>query len=143
MLDGLSLRAFVKTSGRTGLHVHVPVVPEYDYGVVRSIASTITRFLLERHPQDVTTEWAVEERMGKVFIDYNQNVRGKTLACAYSPRPAPQATVSLPFPWEELGTAFPTDFDILNVPGRITDRGDAWAGILDARSGLKQILRRI
>ena len=66
------------------------------------MAETIGWFLSARRPKDVTLEWAVEKRAGKVFFDYNQNVRGKSLAAAYSPRRHAQATVSMPLTWEEL-----------------------------------------
>ena len=72
----------------------------------------------------------MEKRAGKVFLDYNQNVRGKTLASIYSPRPSPQASVSIPLKWDELGKVYPTDFTILNVPERLSKVGDLWANIM-------------
>jgi bifunctional non-homologous end joining protein LigD len=140
ILDSLKLNAYVKTSGKTGLHVHVPVVRWPGYRAVRSAAQTIGRALVEKHPEAITMDWAVEKRTGKVFFDYNQNVRGKTLACAYSPRPAPEATVSTPLRWEELGRVYPTDFTLLNVPERLEKTGDLWADILTSKSDLKIIL---
>lgn len=107
VLNSLSLSGFVKTSGRTGLHIYVPIMRQFDYGATRAAAETIGRFLLQAHPREVTTDWAVEKRTGRVFIDYNQNVRGKTLASAYSPRPAPEATVSMPLAWDELDRIYP------------------------------------
>ena len=86
-LDELDLNAFVKTSGKTGLHVYVPITRRLNYKAVRSAAEIIGKFLVQRHPREITTEWAQEKRTGKVFMDYGQNVRGKTLASVYSPRP--------------------------------------------------------
>lgn len=140
VLDSLSLSAFVKTSGKTGLHVFVPVIRQFDYTTVRAAGETICRFLLQQHPEQITMEWAVEKRTGKVFLDYNQNVRGKTLAAIYSPRPTPEAAVSMPLRWDELDKVYPTDFTIVNVPARLAETGDLWAGILAAKHDLKALL---
>lgn len=140
-LDGLSLSSFVKTSGRTGLHVYVPILRQFDFHAVHSTAKTVCQFLLNRHSKAVTTGWTVEKRYGKVFLDYNQNVRGKTLASVYSPRPSSKATVSTPLCWDELGKAYPTDFTILNMPDRLTRLGDLWENILDTKHDLKQLLK--
>ncbi|MBI4570650.1 MAG: DNA ligase D, partial [Chloroflexi bacterium] len=86
VLDSLSLSSFVKTSGKTGLHIYVPVLRQLDYDAARAASETIGRFVLQAHPRDVTMEWSVDKRPGKVFLDYNQNARGKTLASIYSPR---------------------------------------------------------
>ncbi|MBI2832131.1 MAG: DNA ligase D [Chloroflexi bacterium] len=140
-LDALTLFAFVKTSGRTGLHVYVPVTRRLDYAAVRSAAETISLFLQRKHPREITVDWAVEKRTGKIFVDYNQNVRGKTLASVYSPRPTLEATVSMPLRWDELGKVYPTDFTILNVPERLSEMGDLWAGILEAKRDLGNLLK--
>ncbi len=139
-LDGLSLASFVKTSGRTGLHIYVPVLRQFDYHAVHSASRTICQFVLQRHPEMATTEWAVERRSGKVFFDYNQNLRGKTLVSVYSPRATPEATVSVPLRWDELGKVYPTDFTILNTPGRLAELGDLWENILQAKGDLKGLL---
>ena len=140
MLDSLSLSSFVKTSGRTGLHVYVPILRTLDYRAVRSACETIGRFLLRQHPRQITMDWTVEKRTGKVFFDHNQNVRGKTLASIYSPRPLPEAPVSMPLGWDELSDAYPSDFTILSAPGLLAERGDLWAGILDAKHDLEGLL---
>ena len=75
----------------------------------------------------------MEKRKGKIFLDHNQNVRGKTLASVYSPRPSPEATVSIPLRWDELEKAYPTDFTILTAPDRLAKVGDLWANILEAK----------
>jgi bifunctional non-homologous end joining protein LigD len=95
-LNELHLNAFVKTSGKTGIHIYVPITRRLNYKAVRSAAETAGKFLLQRHPREITTKWAQEKRQGKVFIDFGQNVRGKTLACAYSPHPTPDAAISTP-----------------------------------------------
>lgn len=140
VLDSLTLASFLKTSGRTGLHIYVPILRRLDFEAVHSIARTIGGFLLKQHPREITMEWAVARRYGKVFLDYNQNLRGKTLASIYSPRAMPEATVSMPLRWEELGSIYPTDFTILNAPDRLAQLGDLWAGILDAKRDLAGLL---
>ena len=140
LLDGLSLNAFVKTSGKTGLHLYVPIVRNLEYRAARRAAETIGQFLLQRHPGEITMEWATEKRKGKVFIDYAQNVRGKTLASVCSPRPNDEAGVSFPLRWDEVGKVYPTDFTVLSVPELLKERGDSWARILDAKKDLSQAL---
>jgi bifunctional non-homologous end joining protein LigD len=140
LLTSLSLPAFVKTSGRTGLHVYVPILRQYRYDEVRALAGSLGRYLVEQHPQDITMDWSVRKREGKVFFDHNQNSRGKTLASAYSPRPSPEASVSMPLLWEDLEHAYPTDFTILNAPDRLARSGDPWRGILTAKHDLRDLL---
>ena len=140
ILDSLSLTAFIKTSGRTGLHIFVPVRRQFDTAAIRSAAKTISSYLLEKHPKDISVDWAVEKRSGKIFLDYNQNVRGKTLAAIYSPRPSPQATVSAPLRWDEVGQAYPTDFTLATMPERLASVGDIWADILDRKGDLAKLV---
>ena len=138
----IGLEAFVKTSGRTGLHLYLPIRRRFTFGEVRAMAETIGRHLRSRHPRDVTLEWAVERRTGKIFFDYNQNVRGKSLAAAFSPRRHDRATVSMPVRWEDLGSVFPTDFTIANAPVFLARDGDPWDGILAVKSDLAAELAR-
>ena len=140
ILDALSLSSFVKTTGRTGLHVYVPILRQLDYSAVRSACETIGKFLVRAHPRDITMEWSVEKRTGKVFYDHNQNVRGKTLASLYSPRPSPHAGVSMPILWDELGSVYPTDFTILTSPDRLEGTGDLWTDILKEKHDFESLL---
>jgi len=140
MLDELGLAAFVKTTGRTGLHIYVPIVRSLDHHATHTISETLARVLAQQHPAQVTIEWAVDKRKGKVFADYNQNVRGKTLASIYSPRVLPWAAVSMPLRWDEVGKVFPTDFTILTAPDRLRQVGDLWSGILQAKHDLAGLL---
>jgi bifunctional non-homologous end joining protein LigD len=136
-LEALDLRAFAKTSGKTGLHVFVPVVRRYTYAQTHAFAKTMTTWLVGQHPAELTTAWGVEERVGKVFLDYNQNVRGKTLASVYSLRPVPEATVSVPVTWAELRAGFdPLAWTMTTVFDRLGRVGDLWADILKAAQSL-------
>jgi bifunctional non-homologous end joining protein LigD len=141
-LDRLALPSFVKTSGRTGLHIFIPVLRQADFHGIHAAAETLSQFLRQQHPAGITTDWAVEKRRGKIFLDYNQNVRGKTLASVYSPRPSPEATVSVPLRWDELDKIYPTDFTIVNTPDRLADLGDLWFGILNAKVDLVKLLTK-
>ncbi len=132
LLD-LGLTAFLKTSGKTGLHLYVPVVREYDYDTIRALAETLGRHVMKEMPKEVTMEWSVKKRPEKIFFDHNQNVRGKTLVAAYSPRAAAGATVSMPLRWEELDDVYPADFDLFTVPKLLERRPDPWADILTIR----------
>jgi len=82
------------------------------------MAEQICRYLLVQHPNELTTEWSIERRRGKVFLNYNQNTRGKTLACAYSPRALRGVPVSMPLGWEELEQVYPAEFNIHTVHER-------------------------
>jgi bifunctional non-homologous end joining protein LigD len=136
-LESIGLMPFVKTSGKTGLHVFVPVKRNFDYDTTRHFAGTICRQVESRHPDKITTEWIVAKRRGKIFLDFNQNVRGKTLASVYSARPTPWAGVSLPFNWEELEAIYPGDFNISNAPSRLAKVGDLWANIMKSKKPLE------
>ncbi|HZT05976.1 MAG TPA: DNA ligase D [Chloroflexota bacterium] len=135
-LDALKLPSFVKTSGRTGLHIFVPVLRQLPYGAIHAAAEMTARYLERMHPDAITTAWAVAKRTGKVFVDFNQNARAKTVSAIFSPRAAPGASVSTPLDWSELGRIYPTDFTIATTPERLRARGDPWEGILDAKVDL-------
>jgi bifunctional non-homologous end joining protein LigD len=140
MLGRLDLEIFVKTSGRTGLHLYLPLVRNFDYDAARNIAETIGRFALQQWPDEVTLEWAVVRRTGKIFFDYNQNSRGKSLSSIFCPRRHPMATVSMPVEWDELESVYPTDFTLRTVPDLLEERGDPWADILSAKQDLTELL---
>src|ERR1700738_1533786 len=136
LLKQMSLEAIVKTSGKTGLHVFVPIERTVTFDEARHICETVGRHVMRAHPKDITMDWAVEKRTGKIFIDYNMNVRGKTLNVAYSPRGVAGAPVSMPLSWEELEAAEPMDFTINNVPARLEKTGDRWHDVLETKQSL-------
>jgi bifunctional non-homologous end joining protein LigD len=140
ILDQLSLSSFLKTSGKTGLHIYVPILRQYDYPVTRKTCELVGRFLMQQLPRDVTMEWTVARRSGHIFLDHNQNVRTKNMASVYSLRPAPGAPVSTPLRWDELDRVYPSDFSIETVPERVETTGDLWAGILEAKHDLRRLL---
>jgi bifunctional non-homologous end joining protein LigD len=139
----LKITSFVKTSGKTGIHIYVPIKTEYTYDQSRAFAEIIGKILLSRFPQKVTMEWNTTKRTGKVFFDYNQNSRGKTIASVYSVRPTISATVSMPIEWKHLNDIFPTDFTLLSVPNLIRGNNDPWKGVLEQKQDLNKILATV
>src|SRR6478735_2418054 len=105
-----------KTSGNRGVHVYARVRPTHEFLDVRHGVIGIARELERRLPDLVTTAWWKEERGDKIFVDFNQANRDRTIASAYSPRPLPAATVSMPVRWDQLRSVTPGDFTVLTVP---------------------------
>ncbi len=142
LLDTMKLEPIVKTSGKTGLHVFVPIKRSIDFDAARHVSELVGRHLLRQHPKDITMDWAVPKRTGKIFMDHNMNVRGKTLNVAYSPRGAPGAPVSMPLTWDELAKAHPLDFRIANAPQRLAAAGDRWRDVLKLKQSLERALKQ-
>jgi bifunctional non-homologous end joining protein LigD len=142
LLQSMALEPIVKTSGKTGLHVFVPIRRTLDFDAARHVSELVGRHLMARHPKDITLEWSVPKRTGKIFMDYNMNVRGKTLNVAYSPRGEPGAPVSMPLTWEELAGAHPLDFRITNAAQRLARTGDRWRDALKEKQDLERALRQ-
>ncbi len=132
LMSELGLTAWAKTTGNRGVHVFARIAPTHEFLDVRHGVIGIARELERRLPDLVTTSWWKEERGERVFVDFNQACRDRTLASAYSPRPLPGAPVSMPVTWAELPNVEPADFTVHNVPGLVAERGDAWAGLGDA-----------
>lgn len=132
VLEELGVVGFPKTSGGRGVHIYLRIRPEWTFVQVRRAAIAFARELERRDPDRITTSWWKEERGVKVFVDYNQMARDRTIASAYSLRPNPRATVSTPVTWDELSDVEPNDFDLGTVPARLAQRGDPHAGIDDA-----------
>jgi bifunctional non-homologous end joining protein LigD len=143
MFDGLKIKSFIKTSGKTGLHIYLPIKNEYTYDQTRSFAEIIGKMLMSRFPKKITMEWNTTKRTGKVFFDYNQNSRGKTIASVYSVRPTTSATVSMPVRWEELNSIVPKDFTLLTVPDIMRRKSDPWRGVLEIKQDMNSILSSI
>ncbi|MEU9760404.1 non-homologous end-joining DNA ligase [Streptomyces sp. NPDC047987] len=127
VLDDHGLRGWPKTSGGRGIHVFVPIEPRWTFTEVRRAAIATGRELERRMPDRVTTYWWKEERGERIFVDYNQTARDRTIASAYSVRPRPHAPVSAPLRWDEIDDAEPRDFDIRTMPKRYAQAGDVHA----------------
>jgi bifunctional non-homologous end joining protein LigD len=142
LLNGMSLEPIVKTSGKTGLHVFAPIKRTIDFDEARRVSELVGRHLMRLYPKDITLEWSVPKRAGKIFMDYNMNVRGKTLNVAYSPRGAAGAPVSMPLTWDELAGAHPLDFRITNAAERLNQTGDRWRDALKEKQSIERALKR-
>jgi DNA primase len=120
--------------------VFAPIEPEHEFLDVRHAVIALARELERRMPEQLTTAWWKEERGDRIFIDYNQANRDRTMAGAYSPRPLPHAPVSCPLQWDELETADPARFTIRTMPDRLRDVGDPWAGMRSKPGRLATLL---
>jgi DNA ligase D len=140
LLADLGYRGFPKTSGGRGVHIYVRIEPRWTFTDVRHAAIAFGRELERRLPGEVTTKWWKEERGERIFIDYNQNARDRTIASAYSVRPKPGAPVSAPLDWEELDHVSPEDFTVATMPTRFAEIGDRHAAIDDEAYSLEPLL---
>ena len=134
LMAEVGLTAYAKSSGNRGVHVYARIAPTHEFQDVRHGVIGIARELERRLPDLVTTSWWKEERGTRVFVDFNQANRDRTIAAAYSPRPLPGAPVSTPLTWTELTDADPHDFTVRTVPDLLTQRDCPWADI-DAHVG--------
>ncbi len=137
VLDELGLASYPKTSGATGLHVLTPIRPELRFPEVRRFAKRVAEEVeLRVGDQEIaTTTWRVADRRG-VFVDFGQNSRDKTIACAYSVRPTPDARVSAPLRWNEVADVDPAAFTVETMRDRIADVGDPTAGMWRRKASL-------
>jgi len=141
VLDDLGAVGWPKTSGGNGLHVYVRIEPRWGFGDVRRAALAFACEVERRIPECVTTTWWRRDRdPRKVFLDYNQNARDHTIACAYSVRGVPDGTVSTPIAWEEIDDVVPRECTIATVPARFARLGDLHAGIDEAVFPLDRLL---
>jgi DNA primase len=139
LLRELGLVGYPKTSGNRGVHVYVRIEPEWEFTDVRHAAIGFGRELARRD-DGVTVEWWKEERGERIFVDFNQNNRDRTIASAYSLRPQPGAPVSTPLTWAELADLKdPRGLNLFTVPDRVAD-GDPWSDIDDTAYSLQPLL---
>ena len=130
VLDELGATGWPKTTGGRGMHVYVRIVPEHGFTDVRRAALAFAREVERRIPDEVTTTWWRKDRdPTALFVDYNQNARDHTIACAYSVRGVPDARVSAPVRWDEIDDVRPEDFTINTMPARYAELGDLHHGI--------------
>jgi bifunctional non-homologous end joining protein LigD len=143
LFDELKISSYIKTSGKTGLHIFVPIVLSYTYDQTRRFAEIIGKIISARYPEKITMDWNTTKRVGKVFFDHNQNAMGKTIASVFSARPTASATISMPVTWEKLSSVLPTDFNILNANDFVKKLGDSWIGILQKKQDLNKLIKDI
>lgn len=136
VLNELGLRSYIKTSGSQGLHIYLPVENKYSYEEIRDFGRSVAQIICTMQPDIATVERTVKKRGAKIYVDYMQNVKGKTLCSAYSVRPRPGATVSAPLDWDEVNRIKPSDFTIKTILPRIQKVGELFAPVLSDRQPL-------
>ena len=132
ILDELGYTGWPKSSGGRGIHVYVRIRPQWTFIEVRRAVIALARELERRRPDQVTTKWWKEERGEKVFVDFNQANRDRTIASAFSPRPLPGAPVSMPVAWDDLTDVAPADFTVRTVPALVAEGTDPWRSMPDS-----------
>jgi DNA ligase D-like protein (predicted polymerase) len=137
VLDEIGYVGWPKTSGNRGIHIACRIEPLWTFPEVRRAALAFAREVERRAPKLVTTAWWKEERGRRVFIDYNQNARDRTIASAYSVRARRDATVSAPVTWDELPDVEIKDFTLASMPKRFEKLGDVQAAIDDSLCDLR------
>jgi DNA ligase D len=141
VLDELGIGGWPKTSGGHGIHVYVRIEPRWSFGELRAAALAFAREVERRAPDRATTTWWRKDRdPRKVFVDFNQNARDHTIACAYSVRGNREGTVSTPIAWDELDDVQPAELTIATVPARVRELGDLHAGIDERAFSLEPLL---
>jgi bifunctional non-homologous end joining protein LigD len=129
-LTALGATGVPKTSGASGLHVYIPMPPETPYEAALIFCQIIATVVAQKHPAVATVERSVRSRGPRVYVDFLQNILGKTLATAYSARASDYAGVSTPLTWKEVDDGVdPQDFTIASVPARVKKVGDLWAAL--------------
>jgi bifunctional non-homologous end joining protein LigD len=144
VMDELGLAAYPKTSGATGLHIMAPIKPELEYPEVRRLAKALAEEV-ERRIDDqeiATTTWRVAHRRG-VFVDFGQNSRDKTIACAYSVRPTSDARVSAPLLWEEVPDVDPAAYTVQTMRDRVASIGDPMKGMWRRKHSLRPLFPKL
>jgi bifunctional non-homologous end joining protein LigD len=139
VLSDHGLTGYPKTSGSRGIHIYARIHPEHDFFATRRAALALAREVERRAPDKASSKWWKEERHG-VFVDYNQNIRDRTVASAYSVRPTPDARVSTPLRWDEVADVEPAELRIDTVPALVARRGDPSADMDDHAGSLGALL---
>ena len=142
--DDWQVSAYPKTSGKTGLHIYIPMAAKYSYEQARNFAHLLVIEVSQRQPKLTSIERVPDKRPNQIYLDWLQNRAGQTLAAPYSVRPTPDATVSMPLHWDEVTPELkPTDFTIKNALRRLKRTGDLWKPVTGKGSDLAKVLKTI
>jgi bifunctional non-homologous end joining protein LigD len=141
-MDTLGLHGALKTSGSSGLHIYIPLPPDTPNEAATLVAQIVATRVAEEHPRVATIErWVKSRGAAQVYVDYLQNIIGKTVAGAYSARANPNAMVSTPLDWDELTDDLdPREFTIETAPERFAEVGDIWANQLKKKNSLRALV---
>lgn len=144
ILDDMGVPSYPKTSGSTGLHIYIPLGGKYTYEQSKEFARVIVTLVNRELPKFTTIERTISDRKGKMYLDFLQNRPHATIACAYSVRPKPGATVSMPLHWEEVKKGLKmADFNIFNAVERVEEMGDIFRPVMGKGIDLKKIVAQL
>jgi bifunctional non-homologous end joining protein LigD len=142
--DQLEIPSYPKTSGKTGIHIFIPLKARYDYDEVKRFAEILAHLVHERVPDVTSLERSPSKRQEKVYVDFLQNSEGQTLAAPYSVRPTKEASVSTPLRWDEVSPKLdPAKFTIETIFKRLDKLGDIWQPVLERGVDIAKILKKI
>jgi bifunctional non-homologous end joining protein LigD len=142
--DEWKLPAYPKTSGKTGIHIYIPLQAKYTYEQAKNFAHLIALEVNKRQPDITSVERMPEKRKHRIYLDFLQNREGQTLAAPYSVRPTQEASVSMPLHWDEVTDSLkPTDFTIKNAKRRLARTGDLWKPVLGKGIDIAAIIKKI
>lgn len=142
--DAWGVPSYPKTSGKTGIHIFIPLGAKYNYEQAKNFAHLMVIEVNRRLPDLTSLERMPEKRKHKIYLDFLQNRQGQTLAAPYSVRPTPDATVSTPLTWDEVVPSLqPTDFTIKNIGERIKKVGDLWKPVMQKGVDIAKVLKRV
>ncbi len=142
--DEWKIPSYPKTSGKTGIHIYIPMKAKYTYDQAKDFAHLFAMEVSRREPKRTSIERMPAKRPNKIYVDFLQNREGQTLAAPYSVRPTPDASVSTPLHWDEVIPGLkPSDFTIKNMPDRLKKVGDLWKPVMGTAIDLVAVLQRI
>jgi bifunctional non-homologous end joining protein LigD len=146
IIEQLGLESYAKTSGSRGIHIYVPIKPEYDYGQIADLAQRIAKMIAAENPKTATVERGKAKRnKDQIYVDHLQNAYGKSVVAPYSVRPKPGASVSAPLEWSEVKRKKITtqDFTIENILDRVKKKGDLFAPVLTNKQSLENVFEKV
>jgi bifunctional non-homologous end joining protein LigD len=145
VLEQIGLEGYPKTTGGDGMHVYIPVEPDYSYEETRTFAELIARLVFDRNPDLFTTPRSVSKRKkNRVYFDYVQNAKSKTIAAPYVLRAYPGAPVATPLEWSEVRHGLhPSQFNITNARERFAKKGDLFEGVIQRPQRLDGALEKL
>lgn len=144
ILDEAGVKSFIKTSGKSGLHIMVPLGAKYPYEAARGFGQLVVAIANGRMPELTTLEWRIAKRGKKIFLDVARNSKGQTTAAVYCVRPYAGASVSTPLEWREVNTKLnPAAFTIKTIFKRLQKKGDLFKGVLGKGADLEKALKRL
>lgn len=144
LVDRMGLKSYIKTSGGKGLHIYIPITADYSYKQTQTICHILSQMVHRELPAITSLERSPSKRKGKVYLDYLQNAKGKTMASVYSVRPRENAGISTPLLWSEINNTLDlTAFNLNTIDKRLAEKGDLWSDFFDNKNDLKVALEKL